>query len=245
MGNTLKSFWKIWLKPNPLNKDTDRDFIAEVSTGNVTKRNEDIARRIVESGAEFKYDTLLSIINQRDHIVCEFVEQGESVLTGTCQYTPRVSGVWQGVNTRFDTTLHKIGLDLIPSAEMRNSFSRIGIEVLGMKNSVAYIGLVTDTATGNADGTITAGDDIRIDGDRLRIAPLDEEGLGVFFVDNDGKAFPVTRRFTQNDPKTVIARVPNLPVGTYTLRIVTRFSTNSQLLKDLRVIEYERLLTVR
>ena len=84
MGNPLKSFWKIWLKPNPLNKDVNKDLIAEVSTGNVTKRNEDIARLIVEMGSEIKYDTLLSILNQRDHIVCDFVEQGESVLSGTC-----------------------------------------------------------------------------------------------------------------------------------------------------------------
>ena len=156
-----------------------------------------------------------------------------------------MSGVWQGGNTRFDSSLHKIGLDFILGSEMRKTFSKIDVEVLGLKNNVAYIGLVTDTATGSTDGTITAGDDIRIEGDRLRIAPLDDEGLGVFFIDRDGQVFPITRRLTQNDPKTVIARVPDLPTGQYRLRMVTRFSTNAQLLKERRVIEYERLLTIK
>jgi hypothetical protein len=244
MGNPLNPFWKIWLKPNPLNKDANKDFIAEVSTCNVTKRNEDIAQCIVELGSEVKYETLLSILHQRDRIVCRFIEQGESVLTGTCQYSPRIWGVWQSANTRFDSSLHKIGLDIIPSAEMRKSFNRIGVDILGLKNNVAYIARVTDTATGNTDNIITSGDDILIEGERLRIAPLEEDGSGIFFIDREGQLFPITRRLTLNDPKTIIARVPDLPAGQYTLRIVTRFSTNAQLLKEQRVIEYERLLTV-
>ncbi|MDP4269689.1 MAG: DNA-binding domain-containing protein [Bacteroidota bacterium] len=244
MSVVSKSFWKIWLKPNLLTKDVDNDYIAEVSTGNVTKRNEDIARRIVELGSEIKYETLLSVLNQSDRVVREYVQQGESVLTGNCQFTPRVSGVWIGANAKFDSSAHKIGLDITPSAEMRNTFTEIGVEVLGVKNNVAYIGLVVDTATGNIDGSITAGDDIRIEGDRIRVAPEGEEGLGIFFVNSEGVATPVTRRLTQNDPKTILARVPELPAGQYTLRVVTKYSTNAVQLKEARTIEYERLLTI-
>ena len=83
---------------------------------------------------------------------------------------------------------------------------------------------VTGTATG-----ITAGDDIRIDGDKLKIAP-------------DGEVTPVTRRFTQNDPKRLIARVPELPSGQYMLRVVTRFSNSAVTLKEPRVIAYDILV---
>ena len=95
-------YWKVWLTPNLLTKDVDNDYIAEVSTSKHTLRNEDIAQRIVAEGSEIKYDTLLSIINQR------------------------------------------------------NALSVVGVEVLGVKESGgAEIGLVTDTVTGNTDGTIT------------------------------------------------------------------------------------------
>jgi hypothetical protein len=101
---------------------------------------------------------------------------------------------------------------------------------------------VTDTATGLTDGTITPGDDILVEGDKLRIAPDGEAGLGVFFVDAAGTAIPVTRRLTQNDPKKLIVRAPVLASGQYTLRIATRFSSSSTLLTEPRIIEYDKLI---
>jgi hypothetical protein len=237
-------FWKVWLRLNLLTKDVDNDYIAEVSTSSNTRHNEDIARRIVDLGSEIKYETLLSVLSQRDRVVREMVQQGSSVLTGTCQYSPRVTGTWIGSSAKFDPSVHKITLDIIPSAEMREALTDVGVEVLGVKDSGAFIGLVTDTSTGVTDGTITPGDDIRIEGDKLKVAPDGETGLGVFFVDSTGTAIPVTRRLTQNDPKTLIARVPDLPAGQYTLRIVTRFSSSSTTLKEARQIEYGKLLKI-
>ena len=125
---------------------------------------------------------------------------------------------------------------------MRTALQEVGVEVLGVKDGGAFIGLVTDTATGLTNGSITADDDIMIEGDKLKIAPEGEPGLGVFFVNTDGVAIPVTRRLTQNDPKKLIARVPALPVGQYRLRVVTKFSNSGALLNSPRVIEYEQLL---
>ncbi|MGC3978953.1 MAG: DUF4469 domain-containing protein [Paludibacteraceae bacterium] len=67
---------------------------------------------------------------------------------------------------------------------------------------------------------------------------------GGFFVDGAGKTTRVTRRLTQNDPKKVIARVPALPAGDYTLQIITRYSSSSTLLNEARIIEYDKKLTV-
>ncbi|MFT3739445.1 MAG: DNA-binding domain-containing protein [Breznakibacter sp.] len=237
-------FWKIWLRLNKLTKDVDNDYMAEVSTGKKSLRNADIAQLIVKEGSEIKYDTLLSILNQSDRIVREQVQLGNSVLTGACQYTPRVLGAWIGASAKFDPAAHKVALNIIPSAEMRAALAEVGVEVLGVKESGAFIGLVTDTATGLTDGSITAGDDIRIEGDKLKIAPEGEETLGVFLVDANGVATHVTRRLTQNDPKTIIARVPDLHPGQYSLRITTRFSTGSTLLKEPRTVEYDKLLIV-
>ena len=68
MANYTK-FWKVWLRLNLLTKDVDNDYTAEVSTMKNSLRNEDIAQRIVNEGSEYKYDTLLSIINQHDRII--------------------------------------------------------------------------------------------------------------------------------------------------------------------------------
>lgn len=236
-------FWKVWLRLNLLTKEVDNDYTAEVSTMKNTLRNEDIARRIVEAGSEYKYDTLLSIMNRSDQMIREALQEGYSVLTQTCQFTPRVSGSWIGSKPLFDPAKHKVTLDIIPSSEMREALTHVGIEVLEVKDSGAGISLVTDTATGLIDGTLTVGDDILIAGDKIKVAG-EAAGVGVFFVNEEGIATPVTRRFTQNDPKTILARVPgDLPSGTYTLRIVTQFSSSSVLLKEPRTIDYDRPLS--
>jgi hypothetical protein len=155
-----------------------------------------------------------------------------------------VSGNWIGASTAFDPAAHKITCDMTPSTELRANLEEVGVEVLGIKESGAFIGLVTDAATGKTDGTITAGDDIIIEGDKIRVAPDGEAGLGVFFVSADGTETAVTHRLMQNDPKKVVARVPALAAGMYTLKIVTQFSNSAILLKQPRTIEYAQMLTV-
>jgi hypothetical protein len=125
---------------------------------------------------------------------------------------------------------------------MRAALKEVGVEVLGVKDGGAYIGLVTDTATGLADGTITPGDDILVEGDKLKVVPDGDDGVGVFFVDAAGTAIPVTRRLTQNGPKKLIVRVPALAPGQYTLRIATRFSSSNTFLTEPRIIEYDKLI---
>jgi len=75
----------------------------------------------------------------------------------------------------------------------------------------------------------------------LKIAPEGEAGLGIFFVNETGTAVPVTHRVTSNDLKTIIARIPALPAGKYTLRIVTKFSNSSSNLKKISSTEYEKI----
>lgn len=237
-------YWKVWLRPNLLTKDDDNDYIAEVLTQKDTLRNENIANAIIKEGSEIKYDTLLSIIKQRDRIVREHLMLGYSVLTDVCQFTPRVTGKWDGETAKYDPAIHKLTLDIVPSDLMRANLGQVGIEVLGKKGDVGRIGTVIDTLTGLANGHITPNEDIQIDGDRIRINGSDSS-VGIFFVSEDGKTVtPVTRRLTLNAPSRIIARVPALADGNYTLRIVTQYTQGTTLLKTPRTIEYGRSLVV-
>lgn len=242
--SVIKFIWKVWLRLNPLTKDVDNDYTAEVSTTGNTKRNEDIARTIIDEGSEIKYDTLVNILNRRDRIERNMLRQGCSVQSGNVRLSPRVSGSWTGRNAGYDAAVNRPAIDAVITADMRESLQEVGVEVLGVKDGGAYIGMVTDTATGLTDGTLTLNDDILIEGEKLKVAPEGEDGSGVFFVDSAGQVHPVTRRLTQNGPKKILARVPLLPDGEYTLRIVTRYSNGGTLLKEPRVIDYDRLLIV-
>ncbi|MDR1073379.1 MAG: DUF4469 domain-containing protein, partial [Treponema sp.] len=107
-----------------------------------------------------------------------------------------------------------------------------------------HIALVTDIATGRTDGAITPDEDILITGDKRKIAPEGESGLGVFFVDAQGAEHPVAHKITENLPKKLIVRVPALAAGSYTLKVITRYSNSKVLVQEPRTITYALPLVV-
>jgi hypothetical protein len=238
--------WKVWLRLNLLTKDRDNDYTAEVSTVGDTAHNEDVVQAIINEGSEIKADTLLSILNQGDRIKRTFLAEGRSVQDGVSHITPRVYGIWDGANAKFDEKINSVGLDMIAAPEMREILKNVKIEILAVKDSGAYIGRVINAATGLSNGIISPDDNIIIEGDKIRIIPEDEEGLGIFFENVDtGTKYQVTKRLVQNDPKKIIAQTPALPTGKYSLTVVTRFSRGQQFLKTPRSIVYDHTLEIQ
>jgi hypothetical protein len=246
MSSVIQFLWKVWLRLNLLTPDVDNDYVGEVSTTGRTIRNTEIAAAIVEEGSEIKFDTIISILQQRDRIVRHKLQEGCSVQDGVSRISPRVSGVWHGQNAKFDPATHRITVDMSAAPELREALTRVGVEVLGVKEGGGIIGLVTDAATGKIDGTVTRGDDIIITGEKIRIAPDNTDPYGVFVRSSEtGEAHRITHRLVQNDPKKVIARLPNVPAGLYTLEIVTRFCGGGRLLNEARTITYDVVLNLQ
>jgi hypothetical protein len=243
MTKAIEHIWKIWLRMNFLTQDVENDYSGEVSTMGNTLKNEDIASRIVLERSELRYETILSILNERDGIVLDSVLGGSSVQDGVMHISPSVSGLWVGADRTIDPTRQKPTVSISPTAALREGLTGVKMEILGLKDSGAYIGLVTDAASKATDGHITPNGIVVISGDKLRIAPLDSNELGVFFVDENGQRTQVTQ-ISQNDPKRLTLLAPPLSAGTYTLQVVTRFSNGSTLLKVARTIVYETPITV-
>ena len=227
-------YWEFTLRDNPLTKDNTEDCVAEVKSGPRTLRKEDIAKEIKRTGSELKLPTILSVTTQSNDIIMEALLNGDSVITDICQFIPRITGPFYNVDAPFDPAIHRLTFDVIFTKTMREGLKKVKTIKLGAKESVARIGTVTDTLTGLIDGTITPNEDIMISGDLIKIAG-DESVV---------EAVKVTRRLTQNDPGKIIARVPALADGSYTLRIVTQYSTSSHQLKEARTLEYKKPLFV-
>jgi hypothetical protein len=236
--------WKVWLRPNRLTRDVENDHVAEVSTVGKTLDDEDIARAIVDEGSELQYETLLDVFRRGDRLRYKRLQQGYVVRTGLCRVAPRVNGNWPGTTGRFDPGKHKLACDFTMTAGLRRALGEVGVEVLGALRVPARVGLVTDVTTGLTDGTVTPGGDLIITGVKIKVAPVDDPGIGVFLVAADGSGIPFEPPYTVNDPKQIICRVPPAATGVYALQIVTRFSKNTRLLKAPRVIEYELPLEV-
>jgi hypothetical protein len=240
-----KYIWKVWLRLNTLTRGVINDYFAVVSTTGNTVKNSDIARKIVENGSEIKYDTILHILNQSDQIIRESIQEGYSVQTGYCHITPRVQGHWLGAITHYTSEKHNLTVDMNPTIEMRDALKEVDIEVLGIKDGGSYIGLVTDVTTGKTDGKVTIDGDIIIEGSKIKILTGDDKSVGLFFVAEDGNEFPVTHQLAINSPKKIVARVPHLKPGlSYTLKIITQYTSGNQLLKTPRTIIYNTPLIV-
>ncbi|MGI5174197.1 DUF4469 domain-containing protein [Treponema sp. OMZ 840] len=233
-----KSIWEVYLRPNTLTKENDRDCIADVHAHAATQRNEDIAELITKERTEFRKETIINILNMRDKAVKDLIQEGISFMDGLVQISPRVSGVWATENAPYDEKIHKRTVDLIPTADLRTVLDAIGVKVMGAKEESARITAVTDTATGLNDGTLTIGDDIIIEGNKLKIDETDA-AQGVFFRLADGTEHKVTRRLSVNQPSQIIARVPaTVPAGKVEVVVKTKFLKGKGTLKEMRTIVY-------
>ena len=236
MPSKKKSVWEVYLRPNTLTKDNDRDCIADVYQHAETQRNKDIAEIIVKERTEFRPETIMNILTMRDKVVTQLLEEGLSVMDGVVQITPRVSGVWETEGAEYDEKIHKRTVDIVPTADLRSVLDAISVKVLGAKETTARITSITDTATGLKDGTITIGDDIIIEGDKLKIDEKDA-AQGVFFKAANGTEYKTTRRLSVNKPSQIIARVPKeVPAGAVTVIVRTKYSSTAKPLKEIKEI---------
>ena len=236
MPSKKKSVWEVYLRPNTLTKDNDRDCIADVYQHAETQRNADIADIIVNERTEFRPETIMNILTMRDKVVTQLLEEGLSVMDGVVQITPRVSGVWETEGAEYDEKIHKRTVDIVPTADLRDVLDAISVKVLGAKEATARITSITDTATGLKDGTITIGDDIIIEGDKLKIDEKDA-AQGVFFKAANGTEYKTTRRLSVNKPSQIIARVPKeVPAGAVTVIVRTKYSSTAKPLKEIKEI---------
>ena len=240
---SIHSFWQIWLRPNSLTRDTENDYVAEVSTTlRNTLHNEDLARLIVESRSEMHYETILSILQRRDALVRKILLDGKAIQDDNIHLKPRVLGSWQGVDPVFNPKEHKITVDASPTSQLRRLLRKeVRVQLLGKKtDGGARIDLVTDVSTGRTDGHITPGGNIIIRGVKIKIAPL-EPSLGVFFVASDGHVIPLDTPPAENRPRSIICSVPaGVRNGLYTLQIHTRYSSsNGILLNAPRTLVYD------
>ena len=233
-----KFVWEVHLRPNTLTKDNDRDCIADVHAHAATQRNEDIAEMITKGRSEFSKETIINILNMRDKAVKDLIQEGLSFMDGLVQISPRVSGVWETENSSYDEKIHKRTVDLIPTADLRTTLDAIGVKVLGAKEETARITEITYTATGLKDGSLTIGDDIIIEGSKIKVDETDP-AQGVFFKAENGTEYKTNRRLSVNNPSQIIARVPKeVPEGKVEVIVRTKFSTGNKTLLQIREIVY-------
>lgn len=235
--------WETYLRPNTLTADNDRDCIAEVHSKNPTRQNSDIADRIVKERSEFRRETILNILSERDKIVKDYICEGDSFRDGIVQISPRITGIWETESSPFDPAIHRRTLDMVMTNDIRATLDNVSVKVLGKKEASSKIASVKNSLTGKEDGTIPLGDDVVIEGDKIKIQDESDTTQGVFFVDSEGSEHRVARKLTENKPSRLIARVPaDIAEGEISLIIRMRYSGTATALKTMKEIKFDYFL---
>ena len=247
MSDNKTYTWMFDLRENSMTKDVKEDYTAIVRTLR-SMTVEDIARAIVAERTEFRLDTLVNIANLIDEKIRQFVCQGNTVVTGTAQYSPSITGIFTGKTGTFDPAVNKLSISITPAKDLRKELQKVTPEFTGYVKDLggARIGLVKDTATGKTDGSLSPGGIVEVTGKKIKSINADGTAIGkVVLVNTETQAETDITSLAINDPSRLMFTIPaSLPEGTYKLRVETHYSGPSVRLKASRVIDYDQDLYV-
>lgn len=170
---------------------------------------------------------------------------GFAVNTGYFVANAQVRGVFNSANEHFDPQKHAVLFRFNQGDVLRKEIPNMAVQIMGVGESGIFISHVVDSKSGSVNDLITPGGTLKIKGGRLKIAG-DNPHVGVFFESEAGEVFQVERKdIIVNNPSELIVEVPHLRPGmSYRLIIRTQFIGSSNLLKEPREKEFEKVLIV-
>jgi hypothetical protein len=134
---------------------------------------------------------------------------------------------------------HEITVRFRERQPLRDLMKEVKIEVAGIAESGAYIDEFIDVETGTINEKAMPGGQFIINGGKEKIEG-DECETGIYFKSQGAPAIntKVMKKLAKNDPSELIGTLPDLPASkTWELEIRMRYSNQSTLLKEVRVIK--------
>ena len=120
------------------------------------------------------------------------------------------------------------------------------IENEGVAGDGAYIDEIIDVHTDSLNSVLTPGNMAHILGNKIKVEGSDST-VGVWFVSQAAGNIrtKVSEHLGINKSTEIMALIPALSVGAYTLEIVTQYTHGTTPLKEPRTIKAEAVLTVQ
>jgi hypothetical protein len=170
---------------------------------------------------------------------------GFSVNTGWFTASVHVKGTVKNSAERYDPDRHTIVFEFHQGALMRREIPGIEVEIRGVADTDGHVAQVIDVKTGSVNNLLTPGRNLRISGNKLKIAGSDPT-VGVYFRNADTaaevKVDPAD--IVINNPSELIVVIPELDKNlTWQLVIITQYGVGF-ILKTPRTVTFDRILTV-
>ena len=232
-----------FLKSNKL-KGEDSKFSAQV----INSRSytfEDIANHLIRHNTGLSSSVIYGLWEGIKGAVEEFIADGGAINTELFQAHASIRGVFDGLDDGFDGSRHKIRLNLRPGTLLRDVPERLKVKKL-ISPGTSYILSVTDVKTGSVNSVLTPGKNLRIIGYQVKIDGY-ESVCGMYFIPAKSTEQVVKLDASEvvlNKPSQILAVIPKLSKGNWTLRLVTQYSKGKMYLKTPKTITFNASFNV-
>ena len=223
----------------PLTNSAD-DFKAQV----MPSRSYDIEgliTRMLKKGTSATRTDILSVINLYEETIVDIISEGETVNTPLFNTSFSISGLFKGPVDTFDGNRHKINVKVLKGTLLRKAEANVRPEKTQTVTPHPQVLEVKDIVSGKVNEILTPGGVVEVRGNNIRIAG-ENTGCGLWFVSASGDAVKA-QVLAQNKPSVLIAIIPMLAAGTYTIKIVTQY-TGGALLKTSKTCIYLKTLVI-
>jgi hypothetical protein len=235
---------KAHLYDNVLTKDDLHDYIARVASERTLNIKQVCEAAVSRGGADIPAPAMEHAVELWFKEMAYQLCDGFSINTGYFIVRALIRGVFHSIKEQFNPNKHSILFAFFQGPELRKELSSVEIEIEGLAEAAFYILQVTDVKTGSVDDLLTPNRNLRVSGDKLKIAG-DNEANGIYFTNQaTGERTEVdTSDIVDNNPSELLIVTPALAAGTYKLEITTQFS-GSHPLKEPRTTVFDKVLTV-
>jgi hypothetical protein len=174
---------------------------------------------------------------------------GFSVNTGWFTAAVHIKGVFHSPMEHFNPEKHHVLFEFQQGAELRKELTSVTVDILGLADSGIIIAQVEDMKTGSVNDLLTPGRNLKITGQKIRVAG-NEPGVGILFrsMDDPEAVYSVKPdEIVINNPSELMIVIPEeLMADTYKLEITTQFSgSTTHLLNAPRTAVFDKILEVK
>ncbi len=203
---------------------------------------QDIIDKMVERGSTVKKTDTLALLNAFFDTVRAITEEGGTINTGLINTHFSIPGVFEEATDTFDRQRHSVRLNVSAGKELKEVLRHIKMEKTSTLKALPHILEVKDIVSGTVNERLTSSGLVEITGSRLKIYGT-SEGNGIAIVNSEGARFKPAV-LVSNNPAKLIAILPELATGEYTLQVTTQYNYREKGLKEPRTGAFNRHLMV-
>jgi hypothetical protein len=228
------------LHENTLTDRTD-DYAAQTHP-KATYNREQFIDLMLQRGTLMTKTDALAVLNNIEETAAYVIKNGGTLNLPLFNTGFSISGVFNGATDVFDPSRHHLHVNISKGTLLRDAEHEVKLAKVNTISPQPQILEVKDSVTGKVDEVLTSGGAVEINGVNIKIAG-DHDYCGLYFVNETGSYYE-SPTIIQNKPATLIALVPQLPPGAYTVRITTQYSGSINW-KEPRTASYGKPLLVQ